>query len=195
MEEFAERVIRFFEALHPLDRVPRAGYLLRGVCEPESVSAHSHFAALLALIFAEQFPGTYKREALLGMALVHDIAEARMMDIPMPVADAYLSGAKRAAEDAIAADMLDGLPATLLAWLREFEAAETPEAKLLRGLDKAQMMIKVLCYDRERRGCLDEFWFNPKNFNDYGNAEVSALFDAICARAGRMRPPLIHHAA
>jgi len=187
-ERFTEEILTLFRTIHPLDRIPRAGYVMRGVTEPESVSAHSHFMALLALLFVERYPETFNRDRVLAMALVHDLAEARLMDIPMPVADAHLKSAKQAAEQAITEEMLDGLPGNLSALHVEFDAAETPEARLLRGLDKAQMMIKVWCYDLERRGCLDEFWSNPKNFADYGIAPVSALFDAICRRAGKVRP-------
>lgn len=187
-DPFTERLLNLFQIIHPLDRIPRAGYVLRGVAEPESVAAHSHFVALLALLFVERFPGEYNRDRLLAMALVHDLPEARLMDIPMPSADAYLKEAKQKAEQAIAAELMDGLPGNLAALLVEFDAAETPEARLLRGLDKAQMMIKVGCYEREQRGCLDEFWTNPKNFADYGIEAVSDLFDAICARAGKARP-------
>jgi putative hydrolase of HD superfamily len=186
--EFAQRVLALFQIIHPLDRIPRAGYVLRGVPEPESVAAHSHFVALLALLFVEQFPGVYNRDRLLAMALVHDLAESRLMDIPMPYADAYLKEAKQKAEQAITDDLLGDLPGHLAELHAEFDAATTPEARLLRGLDKAQMMIKVGCYEREHRGCLDEFWANPKNFADFGIAAVSTLFDAICARAGKVRP-------
>lgn len=186
--DFSERVIDLFQTIHPLDRIPRAGYVLRGVAEPESVSAHSHFVALLALLFVERFPGAYNRDRLLAMALVHDLAESRLMDIPMPSADAYLKEAKQRAEQAITEELMEELPGNLAALHAEFDAAETPEGRLLRGLDKAQMMIKVWCYERERRGCLDEFWHNPKNFADYGIEAVSDLFDAICARAGKARP-------
>ena len=185
---FVERVITLFEAIHPLDRVPRAGYVLRGVTEPESVAAHSHFMSLLALLFCEAFPERFDKARVLSMALVHDLAEARLMDIPMPYADAYLDKAKTHAEQAITEHLFEGIPGRLAELHQEFSDATTPEARLLRGVDKAQMMIKVLCYDRERRGCLEEFWSNPKNFRDYGIAEVGELFDAICARAGRTRP-------
>ncbi len=186
--DFTQRVLTLFRTIHPLDRIPRAGYVMRGVAEPESVAAHSHFVALLALLFVERYPEDFNRDRVLAMALVHDLAEARLMDIPMPVADAHLKEAKQQAEQAIAAEMLAGLPGNLAALHIEFDEAETAEARLLRGLDKAQMMIKVWCYDQERRGCLDEFWSNPKNFADFGIAPVSALFDAICARAGKERP-------
>lgn len=185
---FTDHVLTLFRTIHPLDRIPRAGYVMRGVTEPESVSAHSHFLALLALLFVERYPDAFNRDRVLAMALVHDLAEARLMDIPMPVADAHLKEAKQAAEQAITEDLLRGLPGNLADLHREFDSAATKEARLLRGLDKAQMMLKVWCYDQERRGCLEEFWTNPANFRDYDMAPVSALFDAICARAGRTRP-------
>ncbi len=190
--DFLERVFGLFEAIHPLDRVPRAGYLLRGVPEPESVAAHSHFVSLLALLFAERYPERFDKGRALAMAVVHDLSEARIMDIPMPYADAYLSDAKRKAEQHIIEDLLDGLPGDLAELHREFDEARTPEARLLRGLDKAQMMLKILCYEREHRGRLEEFWENPANFNDFGLQEVSALFDALCHRANRKRPVTSH---
>lgn len=188
MPDFAHRAIRLLEDTHPLDRVPRAGYLLRGVTEPESVAAHSYSLALLALLFVEQYPQRFDRHKTLIMAIVHDAAEARMMDIPMPVCTAELKTAKNAAERAILEDMFAGLPGVFLECSRELEAGVSPEARLIKALDKAQMMIKVGLYEAEGRGRLGEFWTNPANFNDYGLEPVGELFDAICARAGKPRP-------
>jgi len=188
MPSFEQRILDLFEVLHPLDRVPRAGFVLRGVTEPESVSAHSHFVSVMALLFCDAYPETYDREKVLTMALTHDLCEARLMDIPMPVVDAHLRDAKATAEQAITEDMLDGFDVRYGRYHAEFLAGETPEARLLRGLDKAQMMIKVLMYEREGRGRLAEFWSNPKNFADYGIEPIARLFDAICADAGHPRP-------
>jgi len=188
MQDFAEHVVRLFEEIHPLDRVPRAGYVLRGVAEPESVAAHSHAVALMALLFAEAYPERFDRAKLLAMALVHDLAEAKLMDIPLPASTPELRTAKDAAEQAIVDRLLAGFPARLGEWHRELCAGESAEAKLVKGLDKAQMMVRVLMYGREGRGRLDDFWENPGNFSDYGIEPLSAVFDAICARAGRPRP-------
>jgi putative hydrolases of HD superfamily len=188
MNPFFARVIALFEIIHPLDRVPRAGYVLRGVADPESVAAHSHFVSLLALLFVREYPDRFDAAKTLAMALVHDLPETRLMDIPMPYADTWLGTAKKKAEQDIIDDLFQDFHTDLAELHREFNAAESPEARLLRGLDKAQMMLKILCYNKEQRGWLDEFWRNPANFRDYGITPVSDLFDAICAHAGKERP-------
>ena len=188
MTDFPQRVIRLFEDIHPLDRIARAGYVLRGVPEPESVAAHSHFVSLMTLLFVDAYPDRFDRDKALAMAIIHDLSEARLMDIPMPISEAYLREAKDHAEQAITEDLFDGFPARYAALNRDFIDASTPEARLVRGLDKAQMMIKIVMYEREGKGRLKEFWANPKNFADYEIPEVSALFDAICAEAGHPRP-------
>lgn len=188
MDAFEARLIRLFEAIHPLDRVARAGYVMRGVAEPESVAAHSHFVALLALLFVDAYPDAFDREKALTMALIHDLAEAQLMDIPMPASDRYLREAKERAEQAITERLFEGFPAHYAAFHQELLDARSPEARLIRGLDKAQMMIKIVMYQQEGRGRLEAFWKNPANFADYGVEPVSRLFDAICAWAGKPRP-------
>lgn len=187
-DDFAARLFRLFHDIHPLDRVARAGYILRGVTEPESVAAHSHFVALMTMLVCDAHPGLFDKDKAVSMALTHDLAEALLMDIPMPAADAHLRAAKDAAEQAITEQLFEGFPSRYGALHRELTEAQTPEARLVRGLDKAQMMIKIVMYLREGRGRLIEFWQNPKNFNDYGIEPVSRLFDRICSEAGMPRP-------
>ena len=188
MSRFEDRLIAFFETIHPLDRIPRAGYVIRGVPHPESVAAHSHFVALLALLFLEEHPGQYDREKVLAMALIHDLSEAKLMDIPMPYADAYLEGAKDRAEQTIMEELFAEFHPKFAQYHQELLDAGTPEARLVRGLDKVQLLLKVLFYERERAGYLEEFWTGRANFRDYGIGPVAKLFDAICAKAGRQRP-------
>ena len=188
MNDFHQRTLALFEVIHPLDRIARAGFVLRGVAEPESVAAHSHFVALMTLLFVEQYPDFFDRDKALATALIHDLSEAKLMDIPMPAADGYFKEAKAEAEQAVIEDILAAFPSKFAAWHREFLDASTPEARLVRGLDKAQMMVKIMMYEREGRGRLEEFWHNPRNFADFGLEPVSNLFNAICEHAGRQRP-------
>ena len=187
-DDFYKRVIRLFGKVHPLDRVQRAGYVLRGVADPESVAAHSHFVSLLTLLFVDRYPDMFNKEKALGIALVHDLPEAIIMDIPMPASTEYLKEAKHQAEQAICADLFNGLGNVYGRYMEEMLARETPEARLVAGLDKAQMMLKIFYYQQEGRGNLAEFWKNPANFRDYGLEPVSAFFDALCRVAGCPRP-------
>jgi putative hydrolases of HD superfamily len=185
---FEQRLIELFESVHPLDRVARAGYVLRGVTEPESVAAHSHFVSLMTLLFVDEYPGLFDRDKALAMALIHDLSEAVLMDVPMPAADGFLREAKTDAEQAIFDDMFAKFSPTYSVLHQQLIRVESAEARLVRGLDKAQMMIKIVMYQREGRGRLEEFWDNPRNFADFGLEPVSRLFDAICAWASRPRP-------
>jgi len=192
----AAAIVATLARLHPLDRIPRAGWLLRGVTEPESVAAHSHAVALLTQLVCEAWPDGLDAGRAVAMALVHDCSEVATMDIPMPAGDAAFREAKSRTEQAVVASLFQGLPslgraaapsrATEL--FAEFERAETPEARLVRGLDKVQMMIRATCYEREGRGRLDDFWANPKNFADYGIEPVRRLFAEVARVAGRRMP-------
>ena len=188
MSTFEQKIIRFFETIHPLDQVKRAGYILRGVPEPESVAAHSHFVAVLTLLVCDEYPKDFDRDKAISLALTHDLCESQLMDIPMPVADAHLREAKDRAEQAITEKLFEGLDEKYGHYHQEFLDASTPEARLIRGLDKAQMMLKILNYQQEGKGRLKEFWLNPKNFNDFGIPSVSKIFDAICQAADKPRP-------
>jgi len=188
MDDFCKRVLGFFREIHPLDRVPRAGFLLRGVSVPESVSAHSHFLSLLVLLVVEQYPGLWDVEKVLTMALIHDLAEAKMMDMPMPITQEYFLSEKIQAEQAVFDKLIQGFSLKYSDLYREFHEVSSAEARLVRGLDKVQMMMKVLNYEREHQGDLSEFWENPKNFNDYGVEVTRKLFEAICKYAGKKLP-------
>ncbi len=188
MDDFCRRVLHLFREIHPLDRVPRAGFLLRGVPVPESVSAHSHFLSLLALLVVDQFPGKWNVEKVLTMAIIHDLAEAKMMDVPMPITQKYFSTEKTQAEQTVFDRLIEGFSIRYSDLHREFHEVSSPEAKLVRGLDKVQMMLKVLNYEREHQGDLTEFWENPKNFNDYGIEITRKLFETICEYAGKKLP-------
>jgi putative hydrolase of HD superfamily len=185
---FEDSLIRLFLDLHPFDRVPRAGFLLRGVADPESVAAHSHALALLTCLVAPACAPPVDTLQAVRMALIHDLPEVRTMDVPMPVGGAGFRSAKSTEETAIFGDMFTGHDAEWGELFRRFQEGACPEARLVKGLDKVQMMIKVMGYEREGRGRLQEFWEYADNFHDYGLPIVKSLFDAVFRTAGKKRP-------
>ena len=93
--------------------------------------------------------------------------------------------AARAIDELEARLAKDLLPEALYGDWRQAELSESLEAKIVRSADKIQMMIKVLSYERQHRGRLDEFWENPKNFRDMGLPLAKRVFARIVERAGR----------
>lgn len=184
-----ETLLDLLLELQTLDRVPRMGYLLRGVAAPESIAEHTYHVVFLVWALAPSVPGLDAAHAV-EIALVHDLAELRTGDLPMVASRYFPTGAKQAAERAALAEILAPLPERSLALWDEYEAARTPEARLVKACDKLQLMLKVTLYERWGNGSLGEFWANPENFPDGGFVPVRELFDALRARraAGRSRP-------
>lgn len=173
--------------LQILDRVPRSGYVLRGVDHPESVTEHSWHVLFLVWTLGARIPGLDVHRAV-EIALVHDLAELRIGDLPRVASRYFPDGAKKTAELAAMGEILAPLPERALALYREYQEGTTPEARLVKACDKLQLMLKVTVYERWGTGALAEFWDNPENFPDGGFEVVQELFEALRERRGEALP-------
>ena len=167
--------------LQSLDRLPRAGYVLRGVTDPESVTEHSWHVLFLVWALGRRIPEVDAARAV-EIALVHDLAELRIGDLPRTSSRYFPEGAKNAAESAAMEEILAPLPPEARELYAEYQAAATPEARLVKACDKLQLMLKVAAYERWGAAGLGEFWDNPENFPDGGFAPVRELFEALRRR-------------
>ncbi len=187
-------LLDLFLELQRLDRIPRAGYALRGVSDPESVTEHSWHVLFLVWTLGPRIEGLDVGRAV-EIALVHDLAEVRIGDMPMTCSRYYPAGAKNAAEEAAMADILAPLPERALRLYEEYQRGESPEARLVKACDKLQLMLKVTVYESWGTGALAEFWNNPANFPDGGFPLLRELFAELRARRDaevrrRMAEPL-----
>lgn len=167
--------------LQALDRVPRMGWVLRGVPDSESVAEHSFHVALLVWLLAPRLPDVDAGRAV-GMALLHDLAEVRLGDLPRVAGRYFPAGAKSTAETGAEAELLAPLTDGSQELVAEYRAGESPEARLVKACDKLQLMVKACVYQNWGVGALEKFWRNPDNFVDGGFAPVRELFNALRER-------------
>lgn len=170
--------------LQVLDRVPRAGYALRGVAEPESVAEHSFHLVFLAWTLAAGEPGL-DRARIMELALLHDVAEARFGDLPRSAAHYLPDHAKATAEKAAAEEILAPLGPRAAALCEEYAARATPEARFVAACDKLQLLIKTMVYESWGATGLDELWNNAERFADGGFAGIRQLLEELRQRRER----------
>lgn len=141
-----------FAFLNEADRlksVLRATTLVDG-SRPENSGEHSWHLALYALVLADQAEPGVDINRVVRMLLIHDLVEIDVGDVPIHSANgqAHASVETQAAE-AKAADRIFGilpqdLRDTLRALWEEFEAAETPDARFAKSLDRVQPVMANL---------------------------------------------------
>jgi putative hydrolase of HD superfamily len=174
-------LLDLFLEIQMLDRIPRSGYVLRGVADPESVAEHTLHVLFLVWTLGLKIEGIDVARAV-EIALVHDLAELRIGDLPRTSSHYFPAGAKKAAEAAAMADVLAPLPERTRLLYDEYQEGITPEARLVKACDKLQLMLKVTVYERWGTGALAEFWDNPDNFPDGGFPVVRELFEELRSR-------------
>lgn len=163
--------------LQDLDRVPRLGFSLNGVADPESVSEHSWHVAFLVWCLSARISGIDRLRAV-ELALVHDAAEVRLGDLPKTAARYFPKGSKARAEQAAAAELFAAIPEALERHL-EYSDGTTAEARLVKACDKLQLVLKLVVYESGGAARLAAFWDNPENFVDGGFPLVAAIYEEL----------------
>jgi putative hydrolases of HD superfamily len=134
-------ILAFLRSAERLKTVTRSGWTSTG--DPESVAEHTWRLCLMAMLLYGREPGV-DLARLLRMCLVHDLGEAIRGDVPAPAQAG--AGAKSAEERADLVELTAPLPPALrdeiVALWDEYEAAESREARLAKGLDKLETILQ-----------------------------------------------------
>lgn len=143
--------------LQALDHLPRTGWVLRGVRDPETVAGHVLGTAHLALALAPRVEPPLDLGRVLTLALVHDAPEAWTGDLPRPGGRHLPEGAKAAMEEGVARTELAPMGEHVVSGHAEYQAANTREARFVRICDRLQLGVCLLAYLRSGQLGLEEF--------------------------------------
>ena len=157
------RLHEFLRAIDALKRTRRAGWVREGVRDAESVADHSWGVALLALLLP--LPVDVDRDRLVALAVIHDLAEARVGDLVPGAIDPAEKHRREAAAIAALAALLPADSADRLVGLwAEYEAGVTPAARLAKDLDRLEMLLQADAYAAAGNpGPMPSFWQSERN--------------------------------
>jgi len=152
----AAELLGFLRIAGQLKQTARAGWVLRGIADPESVADHTFRVCLLALVLSREVEPALDRERCLAMALVHDLAESVVGDITpydgIPVEEKHRR--EREALRELGGVLGDG---EVLALWEEYQAAATPEARFVKEMDKLETVLQAAEYQARTGVELGEF--------------------------------------
>ena len=155
----SHNLLALYTQIATLKLLPRIGWLQRGVPNAESVAEHTFGVATLALLIGDTIDGL-DRGKLLAIAMLHDLAEALLSDLPASAKRFIGSDHKHAAERSALEEMLAKLPnrAEYLALWDEYARGCCREARLVKRIDRIEMLALALAYERAGSRALGEFW-------------------------------------
>ncbi|MFA6158216.1 MAG: HD domain-containing protein [Candidatus Paceibacterota bacterium] len=151
----------YFQANH-LKQLYRQGWIRAGRDVPESqcesVADHNFGMSLLSLFVCDLYFPHLDRMKVVSMCLVHELGEIANGD-PPPAKDQALQMKKVEMERQSITLLLRDLPGgdRYLSLWEEFERNETPEARLVKELDKFEMAIQAKIYSLQHGKDLQEF--------------------------------------
>jgi putative hydrolases of HD superfamily len=136
-------ILVFLRSAERLKTVTRSGWTSAG--QRESVAEHTWRLCLMAMILYGRADGIDLAK-LLRMCLIHDLGEAIGGDIPAPEQARGGAGGKAARERDDLLELIRPLPdearAEITGLWDEYEAAESAEARIAKGLDKLETILQ-----------------------------------------------------
>jgi putative hydrolase of HD superfamily len=145
--------------LERLKTTKREGWRRFGVKDGESISDHMYRMSIITMLAPPSLSSRLDVPKCTKMALIHDMAELLVGDIT-PVDNVLKSEKSRREEttmDYLCKSLLGNVHGGLagedmrLIW-KEYEDSETLEAKFVHDVDKVELLLQMVEYERNHRG-------------------------------------------
>ncbi len=189
-----KELLNFLIEVGKLKKIPRKGWVLIGVKNPESIAAHSFREAIMAWVLAKEKGARFNIERILKIALIHDLCELYAGDttpydgiLPKNKKDwpklfdkwpRFSKAEKRRnflkkhkKEKAALIKLTLKLPSAtkkeILGLWFDYEAGKTKEARFVRQVGRVVTLLQALEYSKESK-CrpYKSWWVGSKELID-----------------------------
>ncbi|KAJ6014026.1 HD domain-containing protein [Penicillium herquei] len=165
-EENSTSPVAFFHLIERLKTTKREGWRRFGIDHGESISDHMYRMSIMTMIAPAELASKLNIPHCTKMALIHDMAESLVGDITP--ADEHIPKAEKARREAatmeyIVKNLLGNVPggalsgAEIMRVFQEYEDNETLEAQFVHDVDKMELLLQFIEYERTHNVDLQEF--------------------------------------
>lgn len=160
---FAKKMVDFMATVGKSKRLLRSGWVREKVKDPESVAEHSFRITVLAIVLADQLG--VDKEKLIKMTFVMNLGEITTGDLVFErgeLIDIKKKGEKESKEKEGVKNILRDIGADkeYIKIFDEMIKRKSPEAKIFWQIDKLEMAMQALEYEKDQNKRLDEFFTN-----------------------------------
>ncbi len=167
-QKTVKKLTEAFCFIEGLKTIKRQGWILKEVHDPESVADHTYATASLCMLLGDALRlNTHK---LIRMALVHDLAESIIWDWKWETGknSDYEKQQIKHRQEHLALKKIFGLLGKkgdkyFLLW-EEFEQQKTAEAKAVKQIEKIEMALQALLYEKTTSADFNEFFENAEKY-------------------------------
>ncbi|KAJ4370938.1 hypothetical protein N0V86_008632 [Didymella sp. IMI 355093] len=156
--ESTDSPVPFFHLLERLKTTKRAGWRRFGIDACESISDHMYRMSILTMLAPASVSSKLDILRCTRMALIHDMAESLVGDItPVdPVSKEEKSRRESETMDYICTNLLGrfngGLNGADIRQIwQEYEDSETPESLFVHDIDKVELLLQMVEYERSQK--------------------------------------------
>ncbi|MBE7181244.1 MAG: HD domain-containing protein, partial [Terriglobus roseus] len=154
--------VPFFHLLERLKTTKREGWRRFGIDKGESISDHMYRMSILTMLAPASLTARLNVAHCTQMALVHDMAELLVGDItPMDGIDKTEKSRREAASmDYLCTQLLGRVGggvsgAQIRAIWQEYEDGATLESQFVHDIDKMELVLQMVEYERAHQGRID----------------------------------------
>lgn len=159
----SKKIVDFAFLIGKSKQILRSGWVRENIKKSESVAEHSFRLSVLSMVLADQLG--VDKEKLIQMAILHDLGEVITGDLIWS-RGAVIDMKKRTEKEDLEKTGIEkifkllGVSGQYLKLYEEMIDRKTREAKMFWQLDKLEMALQALEYEKSQNKKLDEFFIN-----------------------------------